>query len=338
MKYDIFISYSRKDLDEVVTLFNAIRSQIPDLSFWFDLNGVESGDEFEDKIISAIDNSSYVLFALSENSIESPWAKDEVMYAKNTDKKVIPVLLKGSQMKGWFLFKFGRIDCIDSQDTAQFDKLVSNLSSWTGKPMKNAPSIPIPPVPTPPVPTPPIPTPPPVPNTEERTWKVGDYYDVDGKRGVVFMVDMNGRHGKIIGLEQVLLQWCVEEQMPQAVDTAVSHKTDGAANLRAVMELDGWRDNYPAFAWCACRGDGWYLPSINELKELMTRKEVREKVNATLKRKGLLPLFSLGHLKKFYWSSTSCNQQKAYILRADFLYPSDERKDSFCYVRAVSVF
>lgn len=323
MKYDIFISYSRKDLDEVVALFNVIRSQIPDLSFWFDLNGVESGDEFEDKIISAIDNSSYVLFALSENSIDSPWAKDEVMYAKNTDKKVIPVLLKGSQLKGWFLFRFGRIDCIDSQDTAQFDKLISNLSSWTGKPMKNAP---------------PMPTPPPVSNTEERTWKVGDYYDVDGKRGVVFMVDMTGKHGKIIGLEQVLLQWCVEEQMPQAVDTAVSDEADGAANLRAVMELDGWRDNYPAFAWCAYRGDGWYLPAIDELKELMTRKDVREKVNATLKRKGLLPLFSLGHLKKFYWSSTSCKQQKAYILRADFLYPSDERKDSFCYVRAVAVF
>lgn len=133
MKYDVFISYSRKDFDEVSVLIETIRAEIPDLSIWFDITGIESGDEFEEKIISAIDNSSYVLFALSENSIGSKWTKDEVMYARNTDKKVIPVLLKGAQMKGWFLFKFGRVDCIDSTNDLQMEKLLQNLSDWTGK-------------------------------------------------------------------------------------------------------------------------------------------------------------------------------------------------------------
>ena len=133
MKYDVFISYSRKDFDEVSVLIETIRAEIPDLSIWFDITGIESGDEFEEKIISAIDNSSYVLFALSENSIGSKWTKDEVMYARNTDKKVISVLLKGAQMKGWFLFKFGRVDCIESTNDLQMEKLLQNLSDWTGK-------------------------------------------------------------------------------------------------------------------------------------------------------------------------------------------------------------
>ena len=107
MKFDIFISYSRKDFDEVSSILEFLKTSIPGLTYWFDIDGIESGDEFEDKIISAIDNSAYVLFALSENSISSVWTKDEVMYAKNTDKKVIPILLKGAEMKGWFLF--GRI-------------------------------------------------------------------------------------------------------------------------------------------------------------------------------------------------------------------------------------
>ena len=140
MKYDLFISYSRKDFDEVSALLETIRKEVPGLSVWFDINGIESGDDFEDKIISAIDDSSYLMFALSDNSLESEWTKAEVMYAKNTGKKVIPVLLKGAKLKKWFLFKFGTIDCIDSTSSIQMEKLCQNLSDWTGKKPLIAPS------------------------------------------------------------------------------------------------------------------------------------------------------------------------------------------------------
>ena len=133
MKHDLFISYSRKDLDEVNRFVELLKKRIPALNIWFDITGIESGDEFEDKIISAIDNSSYVIFALSDNSLASDWTKDEVMYAKNTEKKIIPLLLKGAELKGWFLFRFGRIDCIDITSEMQINKLVGNLSSWSGK-------------------------------------------------------------------------------------------------------------------------------------------------------------------------------------------------------------
>ena len=138
MKHDLFISYSRKDFGVVNDFVKMLKSRIPQLDCWFDITGIESGDEFEDKIISAIDNSSYVIFALSDNSLASDWTKDEVMYAKNTEKKVIPVLLKGAELKGWFLFRFGRIDCIDITNNLQIDKLIKNLSTWTGKPIAAA--------------------------------------------------------------------------------------------------------------------------------------------------------------------------------------------------------
>lgn len=108
------------------------------MTCWFDITGVESASEFEDKIISAITESSYVLFALSDNSMRSEWAKDEVTYAKNIGKKVIPVLLKGTSLnEGWFLFKFGRIDCIDSDSDLQIRKLVGDLSQWLNKSIKS---------------------------------------------------------------------------------------------------------------------------------------------------------------------------------------------------------
>lgn len=132
-KYDIFISYSRKDFNEVEVFKVMLQKRISGLRCWFDLTGIESGDEFSEKIVSAIDNSAYVLFMISDYSMASPWTKMEVTYAKNTGKRVIPILLKDSKIRGWFLFEYGLVDCINSKDSRQVDKLVNNLSMWTGK-------------------------------------------------------------------------------------------------------------------------------------------------------------------------------------------------------------
>ena len=405
MKYDVFISYSRKDFDEVSSILEFLKTSIPGLTYWFDIDGIESGDEFEDKIISAIDNSAYVLFALSENSISSGWTKDEVMYAKNTDKKVIPLLLKGAEMKGWFLFRFGRIDCIDTTNPLQMEKLFQNLSTWTGKeyvgdsqPIDNEESVVMCPcgsgklfkdchgkTDTVPVTSRQLPAvdeqtkvttrkaiydqtieqemsiilktlnaykltvacitanvqsdgvmykitpgsgtkPSAIANihreiafalgvnkvdvtahadgvalivTKETIWKVGDYYNVDGKEGIVFQVDGTGKHGKIVSLDETKLQWftgvgsgsrkivwcptdAVFKEQPVAVDLV-----DGMLNLKAVMENYLWREEYPAFAWCADHGDGWYLPAIYELSQLISVKnKLKRKINGE------------------YWSST----------------------------------
>ena len=328
MKYDLFISYSRKDFDEVSSLLETIKTAIPNLSYWFDIDGIESGDEFEDKIISAIDNSSYVLFALSENSIQSQWTKDEVMYAKNTDKKVIPVLLKGAQMKGWFLFKFGRIDCIDSTNTLQMEKLLQNLSDWTGKDRVDfsAESViertseqlcpcgsgklfkdchgrsAVAPIVSQPV---------------ERTWKVGDYYNVDGKEGVVFWVDETGKHGKIVSLDQAeKKQWCTDAEYEKDLRYIASDEYDGMKNLQSIQKISDWRNKYPAFAWCADHGDGWYLPAIKELELLLLNDEVHDAVNNQIARKDKAKLFSKGEFKG-YWSSTEGTERCAWYVYMD---------------------
>lgn len=138
MKYDIFISYSRRDLDEVTALVEMLKARIPAIEIWMDLDGIEAADEFDEKIITAIDASSYVLFMVSNNSNSvgegsSKWTKKELVYAKNTGKTVLPVLLKGALLNSWFLFEFGRVNFIDSNDSRQIDKFLKNLARWTGK-------------------------------------------------------------------------------------------------------------------------------------------------------------------------------------------------------------
>ncbi len=141
-QYDIFISYSRKDFDEVNAFVEMLKLRIPTLDIWFDLDGIESGDEFRDKIISAIKRSKYVLFALSSNSDKSEWTRKELGFAKGKGIKIVPVLLKGVQLKNmdWFLFEFSGVDCIDIVDTKQIDKLIKNLAKWTQKELATLPS------------------------------------------------------------------------------------------------------------------------------------------------------------------------------------------------------
>ncbi len=138
-KYDVFISYSRKDYDEVKAFVDMLKKRIPTIDVWMDLKRITVADEFDEKIISAIDASSYVIFAVSPNSNSigegsSKWTKKELVYAQNTNKKVIPVLLNGAKLNSWFLFEFGRTDCIDTTDTLQVEKLIENLSFLTNKP------------------------------------------------------------------------------------------------------------------------------------------------------------------------------------------------------------
>lgn len=331
MKYDVFISYSRKDFEEVLAIIEIIRKDIPDLTLWFDVTGIESGDEFEDKIITAIDNSSYVLFALSDNSLQSMWTKDEVMYAKNTDKKVIPILLQGAQLKGWFLFKFGRVDCIDYTDDLQQEKLLNNLSSWTCKKRNSGNMV----------------SPEKIsqlqehaqveplcpcgsgklfkdchgmlsvvlherPTSQEKTWKVGDYYDVDGKKGVVFWVDKTGKHGKIVSLDEVKLRWCTYREFnKQKQIGALSHRA-GYENSNAVKHEDTWEEKYPSFSWCLNHGPHWYLPAYKELFELF-KTEIIEMVNNTLGSYG----FNRIQISVPYWSSTEVTSTEVFVMYKD---------------------
>lgn len=126
MKYDVFISYSRKDSDIVKNIVKTLEDM--KLKIWFDQTGIESGEEFINKIVRAIDNSDSVLFMYSDHAIEGEWTQKEVTYAKKQGKVVRPILVYGSMpMKGWFTFLYGNVDCIDYTDKKQVEKLLSNL-------------------------------------------------------------------------------------------------------------------------------------------------------------------------------------------------------------------
>ena len=94
---------------------------------------------------------------------------------------------------------------------------------------------------------------------QKDSYEIGDYYNCNGDKGVVVDVDDTKRHGTIMSLE--------------------SYNTSGDASNSAATEF----------------GDGWYIPSIEELTCMYDNLDV---INQTLEDKG-------EHITlEYIWSST----------------------------------
>ena len=79
----IFISYSRKDQEMVFDIVKRIEHQVG-VKCWIDINGIESGQQFVDVIMAAIENCEVVVFMMSESSLHSEYVRKEVNYAHMT--------------------------------------------------------------------------------------------------------------------------------------------------------------------------------------------------------------------------------------------------------------
>ena len=178
--------------------------------------------------------------------------------------------------------------------------------------------------------------------SQAKVWQVGDYYNQDGKEGVVFWVDASGRHGKIVSMTELgRLVWSSDKKEQRRLIGADS-KTDGAKNLAVVKRIPDWQSKYPAFKWCAELGEGWYLPAIEELELFTLNVAVHNKLNRTLSLHGGKPLANKGDVY-WYWSSTesSENYNQFFCAWHVRMFDGSTRggiKFSNYYVRAVSAF
>ncbi len=172
-----------------------------------------------------------------------------------------------------------------------------------------------------------------------KTYKVGDYYDENGKEGVVFEVDATGCHGKIVGMKESHneLQWCTDEAYRKGVASGATDRSDGMRNRQEIERIAGWREKYPAFAWCAAQGEEWYLPAIEELERLLLNDAVHDVVNRTLERRGGERLFGRGE-KTWYWASSEQSDECSWIVSMAYGYTTNLNKRNKIRVRAVSAF
>ena len=121
MQYDVFISYSRKDyVDEQKNVIpgnevSKIKEALTQagITYWFDEEGIYSGQNFVEKIVTNIENAKIFLFLSTANANKSPWTCKEIASADEFKKHIIPVRLDTSPYNKKVLFRIADLDYIE---------------------------------------------------------------------------------------------------------------------------------------------------------------------------------------------------------------------------------
>ncbi|MEG0900154.1 MAG: hypothetical protein RSF40_10660 [Oscillospiraceae bacterium] len=131
-------------------------------------------------------------------------------------------------------------------------------------------------------------------NNVEFPLKVGDFYYKDKTFssiyranaqnpciGIVFVVNPDGKTGKIVGLTEPKSNWnggmnitgC-QDWGRTTVTTNANDAENGVTNMTTIKGINPTLDTYPAFAWVESQNDtapagiNWYLPAVKELRQL----------------------------------------------------------------------
>lgn len=140
MEYDVFISYARKDYvtEEGTVIPGNIVSQIKDvlmnndISFWFDEEGVYSGDEFAKVIVQNIKKASIFLFISTKNSNASQWTSKEIATANHFKKKILPFRYDDTPYNDAVMLHIADLDYVSYQKNPQkaFSRLVLSIKDY----------------------------------------------------------------------------------------------------------------------------------------------------------------------------------------------------------------
>lgn len=375
MDYDVFISYSRKDMAIADKLCAALEKS--GISYWID-RSIHGSANFLTEITRYIRSCKVVVFIASSHSASSPWTQKEILFALKHNKEIVPYRVGDFQFEDndeldfvfmnvqWIeteqavIAALRELGCENKERKVKEETLIKMREELTelkeaerqarealekaerervakeenialleaelypsqkesAKTIKENISTVI--------------------NTfvekieaTIKTYQIGDYYENDDIRGVVFEVSADGCHGKVLSLDQVSAVWCTAEQYNKEVIVGASSTDDGMLNLSKIERCG--LENYPAAQWCKNKGRKWYLPSSDELSSVYAGKE---KINMTLLKYMGEPLNGL------YWSSTEDTYiyhkgADAYRVNMHSGIFGKYKKTYVNYVRAVAVF
>ena len=145
-------------------------------------------------------------------------------------------------------------------------------------------------------------------------YSVGDLYTfADGSMGIVFYTD--GEHGLVVSMKGAEGKWCSRKNAKKDIydlpnrcdaDPVLKQIGEGAAYSASMLEAV----QSPIVAWCYSLGQGWYLPSANELSHLLYYAN-DSKVHGGVISKSLRKNGGQALQKGWYWSSTECGRERS---------------------------
>lgn len=92
MAYNVFISYSSKDLPYVNQIMKKL--SYPNINVFVSEYSISPGEPLTEKIIKNIKKCNVLVLLWSHAAKKSGWVREEVAIARSENKKIIPVMLK----------------------------------------------------------------------------------------------------------------------------------------------------------------------------------------------------------------------------------------------------
>ena len=133
MKYDVFISYSRKDTDIADRICAAFDKA--GITYFIDRQSIGGGFEFPVVLAEAIIDSQVTLFLASKNSYDSKFTNAELTFAFNEKPKnsILPYIIDGSTMPPALRFVFSSINWRTIESHPIETTLVSDILAMLGR-------------------------------------------------------------------------------------------------------------------------------------------------------------------------------------------------------------
>jgi hypothetical protein len=174
-----------------------------------------------------------------------------------------------------------------------------------------------------------------------KKYVVGNYYNKDGIKGIVYKLNAGDTSGMILSMDETTASWAKDIAI-EKIQTDATNGEDGMENMKKIKTLD--IDNYPAFKWCDNKNKdgitGWYLPATRELDEIYNaQNENVNSINDSIIAHGGVSLSSVE-----YWSSSEVGTvippvMNAYTLNfQNFVQGKIAKSTTTLYVRAVRAF
>jgi WD40 repeat protein len=87
---DLFVSYSRRDSEFVARLAGSVTERGKQV--WVDTEGIADAEVFPEAIKRAIEGADAFLFVITPSAVRSAYCENEVEYARDLNKRIVPVL------------------------------------------------------------------------------------------------------------------------------------------------------------------------------------------------------------------------------------------------------
>ena len=135
-KYDVFISYSRKDTKIADRICAAMDKE--GISYFIDRQGIAGGMEFPTELADAICESTLFLFLASKNSYVSKYTINEITFAFNEKERnrILPYIIDQTELPRNLRFVFAGISWRVMQEAPIETVLMFDLLTLLGREQK----------------------------------------------------------------------------------------------------------------------------------------------------------------------------------------------------------